>query len=279
MLPLVGGAPAGASTSKGELGFDPAENTLKRYVKLIGSLANEDVYIALDGTLWGVLPGHLPLPICGFHGLARANWEPQSDGAFSQRSFDIGFFADPETGTPLESLVNPFTMETVKPFHYKYGGEETIHTAETAPKPTDSSWTMTADKLWFSERRSGAFPAPFPPTEWPRETAGETYYYGSETSYVVSAKDIIDDNVMSADYSLFWTAFLSWEPWLLMAGAPGYVMWRGVASKVAIRDQISDGVLAYIAEHEPNYFGTGRPWKGRASTYESYKKRQMMDRE
>ncbi len=263
---------AGQRPITGSKPTHPAEHDLKTHIKLIGSLEQEDVYVALDGTLWGIAPNKAPAPICSFHGLARSIWNPLDDGSYSQRSFDIGYFGDLDSKAPLNSLTNPITDETVSPFHFRYGGNEVIHTKESIENKEQSEWQTTGDKLWFTEQRGGTFETPFPPDQWPRESSGEEFHFGSETSYVVSADEINDPTLTRVDYTLFWTAFLSWEPWLLMDGAPGFVMWRGVASKINSPSQISTELQDYIKAEQPNYFDSQAPWEGRASTYESYKK-------
>ncbi len=264
--------PKSDASAENETGFSEPKDDLQTHIKLIGTLEKEDVYVALDGTLWAIAPNREPAPICGFHGLARSMWSPQKDGSYSQRSFDIGYFGDLESGEPLDSVKNPITNEEVSPFHFRYGGNQVIHTEETLRSGLQSRWQTTGRKLWYTEQRGGTFPTPFPSSDWPRENSGDEFLFGSETSYLVSEKELNDRTVRRADYTLFWTAFLSWEPWLLMDGAPGFVMWRGVASKLGSISEVSPTLKAYIETNQANYFAPNRPWEGRASTYESYKK-------
>lgn len=270
MLPMLAGN--SAATPAGDVpDMSSSGSRLDTHVKLMGSTEEVTIYLLLEGTLWGVAPGRSPEAICGFRGLARSDWKPLSGNAFSQRSFDIGFFSDLKTGEPLQQVLNPVTGETVAPFHYKYGGEETIHNAASMEKTSDSSWGHSGNNLYFTERRGGTFPAPFSPSEWPRESSGETYFYGSETTYIAADSQFSNSALSRYDHTLFWSSFLSWEPWLLMEGAPGFVMWRGIGSKLADRQQVPKQLLAYIADTQPNYFDVGPPWEGRESTYRRYK--------
>ncbi len=261
---------ASANSVRPPLVFSSPSERLKTKIKLIGSLAQSVIYLSFGGTLWGVAPNAVPKPICGFEGLARSDWRPVDGGRFSQTSFDIGYFCDLETREPIESVVNPLSGESVAPFHYRYGGGETIY-GEQADHVTQGAWSRLGNQTWFNERSSGEFPSPFPPADWPRESAGETLYFGSETTYTASNEQLTDEHVKQADHSFFWSSFLSWEPWLLMDGVPGFVQWRGVGAKLRSVDEVPAMMCDYIEKNWPTYFDEGSPWEGRASTYESYR--------
>lgn len=100
MLPMLAGN--SAATPAGDVpDMSSSDSRLGTHVKLMGSTEEITIYLLLEGTLWGVAPGRSPEAICGFRGLARSDWKPLSGNAFSQRSFDIGFFSDLKTGEPL----------------------------------------------------------------------------------------------------------------------------------------------------------------------------------
>lgn len=243
------------------------------YIKLVGSQSNERVYVSFGGVLWGVRPEQTPEPICGFQGLARTDWQPNPDGSYTKTSFDIGYFSDLHTNEPLTTLVNPLTNETVRPFRFKYGGalEELSFQDFRDKKSTNQKWTIQGNQVWMTERLTGEFPAPLSPRDWPRESAGETFRVGSETSYVSTTSQLVNPKIKSADYTMFWSSLISWEPWLLMDGDPGFNMWRGVGRKLTSIDEVPQQMIKFIEKEQPNYFEDGAPWVGRASTYADYK--------
>ena len=271
LAPVAGAFAAGSPVRATDVDLSTPEKRLRARVKLLGSTAEEDVYINLQGTLWGIVPGREAVPICGFQGLARSFWSPNEDGSFTQRAFDIGYFSDHETKEPVDSLENPLTGETVEPFHFRYGGASQQHTVESVEEPGDHNWAKMGDRLWFSERRTGSFPSPLSTEEWPREApADDTFYLGSETTYITTPEQLADDSIAAADVTVFWSSILSWEPWLLMDGAPGFVMWRGIAAKLASPNEAPAPLLSYIDRMQPNYLDDALPWEGRASTYRSF---------
>ena len=258
-------------------GCQPADHTLDlydtdaqfaSYVKLLGSLNGGTIYTSFQGTLSGVVPDQAPLPICRYQGLARSDWTAKPDGTFSKRSFDIGFFADVETGDVIDEVVNPLTGETVQPLHFKYGGG--ARRDITPDVLTEISWRDTGDKIWLSEQGGGAFPHPMDMATWPRESSGDELYYRSETDYVTDRSQLADPSVVNAEQTLFWSSLLSWEPWLLMGQAPGFTMWRGVGVKLRGPHQIPQAMKDYVARVQPNYLDTGPPWDEREGSFDRF---------
>lgn len=271
-----------AAGKTGDLDLETPAGVLDAYVKLLGTLEEEHVYIAFSGTLWGIVPEKVPTAICGFSGLARHQWTPQKDG-YHRKSFDVGYFSDLESGEPVDELVNPLTGETVQPFHYKYGGGRQLYTKqgsltiseEGEPgtlKPYDLNWETAGDQIWLTEGGGGEFPSPLPPDEWPRESSGDAYRFVGETTLATSIEQLSNPRVRQADYTLFWTSILSWEPWLLMNGAPGFAMWRGVGTKLDRYQDAPGTLLDYVRSEQPNYFGKKDPWDGVLSNYDRFKK-------
>lgn len=250
------------------------EARFNAHVKVVGSSAEETVYSWFDGGIWGMMPGKEPVIICGFQGLARSDWRPQSDGSTIQHSFDVGIFTDMETGEPLDSMVNPLTGETIEPFHYQYGGWEINHkpSNELYSEEESDKFSVRDKDFSFREYSARTVDHPIPMSEWPRESAGDKYFGTSETNFLSPLEQIADANVTSADYKLFWTAVLSWEPWLLMDGVPGFVMWRGIGRKLNSYEEAPENLKNYIRKVQPNYFDPGAPWDGIMSSIEEFKK-------
>lgn len=264
-----------------KLDLDSPTGGLNAYVKLLGTLEQSNVYIAFSGTLWGILPERVPTAICGFSGLARHQWTPRKEG-HHRKSFDVGYFSDLATGEPADEIVNPLTGETVHPFHYKYGGGEQLYTKQglmavsgegeaSTLKPYELNWESAGEQVWLTEGGGGEFPSPLPKEEWPRESSGDAYRVVGETTLVSTIDQLASRRVAQADYTLFWTSILSWEPWLLMDGRPGFAMWRGVGAKLTQPDDAPETLLDYVLEEQPNYFGKDDPWEGVLSNYDRFK--------
>ncbi|MEM7501622.1 MAG: DUF1838 family protein [Pseudomonadota bacterium] len=259
----------------------PAE-AFNAYVKLLGTLADDDVYVAFSGTLWGIEPERVPTAICGFSGLARHRWAGVEDG-HERKAFDVGYFSDLETGEPIDELTNPLTGEQVAPFHYKYGGGIERYTKDgklsvsaegvaSNLTPYDFDWKRAGQQIWLTDSGSGEFPPPLSKAEWPRESSGDAFRFMGETTMATTVEQLANANVAQADYTLFWSSVLSWEPWLLMDGRPGFAMWRGVGAKLRRYEDAPATLLAFVRGAQPNYFDDADPWPGRVSNYDRYKR-------
>lgn len=247
------------------------DEAFKAYIKTIGSLETSDVYIWFRGILWGAIPGQLPFRLCGFQGLARHRWTAESSTKFRQKSFDVGFFSDIETGQPIDSLMNPITQERVETFHFKYGGFEQTHDlAEFAEKSAKLDWRAAGNHAVLTETGIGQVESKFTPQDWPKETSGPINFYGGETSHVVSLKTLSDPNIPSVKYDMFWSQFAPWEPWLLMEGRPGFCQWRATGTKLDSHSDAPKEVLDFVTKHQPNYFDETDPWDGYVSNTNRY---------
>ncbi|RKR15236.1 uncharacterized protein DUF1838 [Maribacter vaceletii] len=256
------------SSSKGEI--------FKSHIRLMGSLKPATIYNWFSGHLWGILPGEAPKPLTTLQGLAKSNWKKEGNN-YTKESFDLGFFGDLETGKVLDTWKNPYTNEIIEPFHFMYGGgsnttytPDGILSGETI-KPYKENWVQSGEQIWLDEYGSASFKNPLQPEEWPISSAGEQMHFGSSTTYVTDAKQLFNPNIDSCEQTFFWTAINSWEPWLHMGQKPGFVMWRATGKKIVDISEIPDSMHDYVSKVQPNYFDNEQPWKGRRSTYTSYK--------
>ncbi len=256
------------------------------YIKLLGTLDTSDVYIWFKGVLWGGVAGGPVVPLCGFQGLARHRWEVLADGTHIQKAYDVGFFSEIDSVTPADTLVNPLTNETVRPYHNTYGGSAQRHTLADFTTAKDGGqskkdrlvWDIAGDKATLTERSVGEVPSRLQPDEWPRESTGPVSYYSGEFSYATRLAQLLDPAVNRADYALFWSSFSPWEPWLLMDGQRGVCQWRATGTKLRSYEEASSELLEFVARVQPNYFDDADPWEGYVSSLESFKRDRRPER-
>jgi len=254
------------------------EDAFQAYIKTIGSVETSDIYIWFKGILWGAIPRQLPVAFCEFQGLARHRWTANSDGSFTQKAYDVGFFGDLETGRPTEFITNPLTQEKIKTYHNKYGGFEQIHRFDDfAKREKDQSkakldWYSVGDQLVLTERSTGQIKSKMQPETWPRESSGPINYYGGETSYALSLDHLSNSQIKAAPYTMFWSSFSPWEPWLFMDGAPGICQWRATGVKLKSYTDAPQDMLDFVKLDQPNYFEPDDPWEGYLSNTDRYMK-------
>lgn len=276
-LPFLSVATATVAESNNTSTFSDLtrEETLQTYVRLIGSTQPAVCYTWFSGHLWGVTPDRTPAPLVSVEGLAKNVWRVSEDNVMSQQNFDLGFFGDVESGDILDEFVNPFTGETVAPYHYLYGGgtsrytEGGIQSGENTT-PIEPRWIVSGDQVWVDETMHASIPNPFDPVLWPRESSGDQFRFGSTSTYVANAAHLLDPSRSAVPYQLSWNSLTSWEPWLLMGDAPGYVMWRATGRKLTDLSEAPARIREYAERTVPGYLENQVPWAGTRSTMRSF---------
>lgn len=56
-----------------------------------------------------------------------------------------------------------------------------------------------------------------------------------------------------------------------MDDVPGFVMWRGVGTKLKSHNEAPQIMLEYIRQTMPNYLNEAEPWQGRVSNMNRFK--------
>ncbi|MDG2241876.1 MAG: DUF1838 family protein [Rhodospirillaceae bacterium] len=240
------------------------QEALRAYAKLVGSTERATVHYWYAGTIYGVLPGEGSLPILGFAGLAKNLWRPMDDGSFSQRIFDVGYFADLETGEPVDELLNPITGKVNHPVHYLSGPSQFTRSAE--PR----NWKISGDDIWLEESLSFKMPNWLSPEEWPLASSGNTLHFRYTNTYHSKLYDITDPYVSSAPSLFGWNAITDWYPFMLMGQRPGFLNWIGQGKKVQRPSDILPQTMNYLKTYYPNYLDSDEPWEKPANNYVQY---------
>lgn len=276
-LSMMGLAPSLAlATNKDHFSSLSPTEVLRTYIRLMGSLKPMTTYTWFSGELWAIRPNKTPLPLVSFQGLAKNIWSTEGKDIYVKEAFDCGFFGDLETGKKINSFVNPINDETVEPYHFLYGGGKSTYSekgveAGGSTKPLNPKWIQSGDQVWIDEIGYGSTNEnPINPDNWPRESAGETLYFGSNTSFITAASELLNPENSYAPYNMSWTAIAPWEPWLLMGDAPGFVQWRATGRKLSNHTEAPEDILAHIQETQPNFLDQGRPWQGHKSSWKSF---------
>jgi hypothetical protein len=257
----LGSRRAAATTS---LDFSNAEEGLRAYAKLVGSTEAATVHYWYAGTIYGVLPGEDSQPVMGFAGLAKNIWRPLDDGTFSQRIFDVGYYADLETGEPLDEFANPFTGEINYPVHYTSGPSQFTRKAERR------NWQTSGDDVWLEESLAFKMPNWLDPVEWPLASSGKTLHFRYTNTYRGTLSDLANPDIPSTPSLLGWNAITDWYPFMLMGQQPGFLNWISQGRKINDFSEVSSQTLRYLEAHFPDYLDLDAPWTEPANNYVQY---------
>ncbi|NKB45365.1 MAG: DUF1838 domain-containing protein [Alphaproteobacteria bacterium] len=263
----------GAQASK-SLDFSNAEEGLRAYAKLLGNTKAATVHYWYSGTIYGVLPGEDSQPVMGFAGLAKNIWWPTDEGNFGQRIFDVGYFADLETGEPIDEFVNPFTGKTNHPVHYRSGPSQFTRAYE------NRNWQVSGDDVWLEESLAFKMPNWLEPAEWPLASSGETLRFRYTNTYRGKVSDLENPSITSAPSLLGWNAITDWYPFMLMGQQPGFLNWISQGRKINDFSEVSSQTMRYLEAHLPDYLYSDEPWTEPANNYVQYmEQRQPMRNE
>jgi len=240
------------------------KSSLRTYAKLVGSTAAETVHYWYTGTIYGVVPGEISQPVLDFAGLAKSVWWPNDDGTFGQRIYDIGYYADMNSGEPVEEFVNPYTGVPNWPVHYRAGPNEFTH------KPERRDWKVSGDDIWLEETLALEMPNWLDPEEWPLASTGKTIRFRYTNTYRGKITDIENPDFNSAPSLFGWSALTDWYPFMLMGQRPGHLHWLGQGRKIDSFTEASTQSLNYLEANLPEYLESDEPWTERANNYTQY---------
>jgi len=266
---FIGGAGAGflfpiKSRTAHALDLSNPQDSLNVYAKLVGSTAAESVHYCYSGTIYGVIPGELSRPVLDFAGLVKSVWWPNDDGTFSQRVYDVGYYADMDSGEPVEEFLNPYTNKLNQPVHFRVGPNEFTRKAERR------DLKVSGNDIWLQETLALEMPNWLDPEEWPLASTGETVRFRYIETYRGRISDIENPEISSAPSLFSWSALTDWYPFMLMGQRPGHLHWLGLGRKISSFAEMSIQTLNYFEANLPEYLETDEPWTERSNNYEQY---------
>jgi len=227
---------AAAPGTAGSLSMrDPAFN-LRTLGRLQGDLSGRTVYAYSDGCAFGLVPGDGP-PLADYGRLlyrvescAVRISRLRADGALEERSRSWMFYRDPDSGTYLEELRNPYTGATVPVPTFRGGVSGSVTTTQgpqfRATFPMESTvlgrpmlldWRIVGDHAWVSRH---AF------TRWKEAATGAYKTEMTMDSWTCRVADLLDEKLSAVPAAHSWMSQTEWQSWLGMRGRPGAMLWR-----------------------------------------------------
>jgi hypothetical protein len=263
------------------------EDCLRAIVKLRGDLSGRQVLQWYTGTLNVALHGRMPHTVARYQGVIRTTWAPQPDGSYRYRTFDLGFFGDPDTGRPVDRLRNPYTDMQVEPIDVRDGPVVSLYTvngvfrdgAPRDPKATLSiPWKIAGDEISYEANLAFERPNPLPPRDYPRVSGSEVLYQRTQFIYKGRLSEVEREPDTRAPMTTIQLVQMSPQPWLEMGAVPALQTIHTVSHKIDSIEQASPEMREYIARVMPNYLTVETPFEGAGGSYERYR-RERLDRQ
>ena len=249
-----------ASTIGGMDLNDPLQRSALR-TRIIGSIAEEEVHSLYRMHIYAHLPGGNTQPLFTLLNYNIVRWEPAADGRYVGQSFESGVVTEFDTNNALTSWSNPLTGETREVWHFLGGpikvtlGPDGVETDENATlKPEPLEIVSLGGFVFVPTQSSFSFPNPFRPEKWPKESAGERFYWDSFYTFAARADDLLNSDAPSVPAAVQFQNLVSWHPWLGMGQRDGRTFGRACGAKLAGNDALPGDVRRALEAHTPEIF-------------------------
>jgi hypothetical protein len=275
-----------------ELDLSTPDAQLRAFLKLFLSLDAATVFYVYHGTLDAAVPGRGIVPLMASTSLVRRRVEPQSDG-WLVTIWEATVYHREGEDAPLDAFENPLNARTVRPFHQREGGNQSVYTVNGqfqlrdgqrvpprgGPKPFSREWHRAGDRIWTSRETAGVYAkSPFDPAVWPLEYAGPDLQYSEKTTSSGLVHELADPRVRSASSTYSLNQVMLWWPWLLMGQQPGFLVWNTQGVKLPGLDALAPATRRLIERVHPALLGEAAPWQGYVSLWTEYPKLRKPER-
>lgn len=255
--------------------FEPAVQ-LRHWLRLVADLSGRVVHQYTAGTVYGFRPqaddvslAAFARPLYGYRAvLARQVLGRDGDG-WRVRQRGWTHYVDRASGTPVESLVNPYTDERVAcppmsfptaEIVYRVGGSE----PRTAPLPAETSDDRRAFHLDYTAvgarvevRREVFSRFRTPDITWFKLEADVTVYDAPRAALLDA-----DPAHLPTTYSHSLVA--EWQTWMKMHGQPGHILFSGMGRTLARLDDLPVDLRTALEQRFPGTLEASTRWRAGA---------------
>ena len=238
---------------------DPVDLSFARQ-KVIGSIAKEEIHSFLRFHFYGQVPGETAVPLLSMNNYIIDAWEPVERGTYQLRHWEVGYYCEFDTDTPLDTWLNPYTNEEIEVFHFVLGPIDRLYTPEAvmapglAPRPRASH--VMGPRFIVTTEAISQVPNMFQPEQWPKRSSGPVANWLSLQTLSALMDDVLDPGLNSAPANIHLQNFVSWSSWMQMGGRPGGTMARAYGTEISGFDALDENVLAGFRKYTPEIFET-----------------------
>jgi hypothetical protein len=254
---------------------DPAER-VRVQAAVKGSSGEETIYSFFRLHLYGYTHSGNLIPFATMSNLNVAEWRRKPNGNQAATVFEAGYYTKFDSHETLEVWENPVTGEKRKPWRFIGGplsveiGPDGVVTGEGATlKPERLQVQVFGDTVMFPTASAFSFPNPMRPEQYPKESAGDTYYWDSHYVYFATMKDVLNRDLTSIPSHIQFQNLVSWHPWWGMGGHEGRTWGRAYGSKINTLDDVPKNYRKGLEDQTPEIFDTGN-WTAFREDFDEY---------
>ncbi len=272
--------PSLASSVPAELNWeDPAER-VRIQSAMKGSSGEETIYSFFRLHLYGYTHSGNLIPFATMSNLNVGKWRPLPNGNQAATVFEAGVYTKFDSDEVLEVWENPITGEKREPWRFIGGplsveiGPDGVVTGEMATlKPVPLQVQVFGDTVMVPSASAFSFPNPMSPEKFPKESAGDTFWWDSHYVFFGSLKDVTNRNLTSIPSHIQFQNLVSWHPWWGLGGYPGRTWGRAYGAKINSLDEIPTAYRKSLEDQTPEIFDTDN-WTEPREDFREY----MMER-
>ena len=244
---------------------DPIESN-EAYVKLLGILEGGMVHYSLEGKIYSILPNKGPKPFVGFQAILKGVWQPLPNNTYSYSLFEVGFFADLETGIPIKKFVNPITSAENNLIRIKGGPHVSVI------KPHIYSWVVIGDDIWIEESKTlnGYFGSSEKLNKNDNaENAKEIAFFNRIYRGRLSE---LNNGAARAFCQMHYNYISPWYPFFNMENIEGKMYWQAVGTKIDSFSEVPEKMQNFLLTEHQEFFDSEQPWTKTTSTLAEYRR-------
>ncbi len=270
------------------LDFENPQDNLYAFGKLWATYAEQPVFSAFHGLMFGMVDGQRLKPLFGYAGFGGFQARLLDNGNVRLRGKETGFFTDLASGQVLEHWDNPYTGERVPVFNFlndKIRGELTpvmpeFHFGDAEDAPTlmndgtarrnaDGSvpfilpWQRVGDSVLLSWDYTHRYRNPVTTDKWPKASTGEYINPSEHFTFSTRWDELVDRGNPCAPFHCGFSRLSPWWPWMRMGGSGinGSLFGRMHSHKSDRGfEDIPRAILDYSERHHPNFLEPCTDW-------------------
>lgn len=251
---LGSGAMTGRAASRAAVAVD----RVLTHVRMRAHPDGRPCYTWYQGTFYGQRSGERTRALLHIEGASTSTTQRQTDGSWTYRMREAGWFCDPASRQIVNEWRNPFTEQIVKPGHYNskqqllFAADGTV-TPVISPLPPGLEWqglltepVVVGDDVWSAEELLVRIPGP---------PGGNARVQTSLATLHASARDLQKPLRVWVPSTLAYQTLGSWLPWMEMGSATGVISWRLAGRKCASLAEVPASLRERIQREHPEVFG------------------------
>lgn len=241
---------------------DPAER-VRIQAAMKGSSGEETIYSFFRLHLYGYTHAGNLIPFATMSNLNVGKWRALPNGNQAATIFESGYYTKFDSEEELEVWENPITGEKRKPWRFiggplsvEIGPEGTVTGEGATLKPERLQLEVFGDTVMIPTASAFSFPNPMRPETYPKESAGDTFYWDSHYVFFANMKDVLNKSLTSIPSHIQFQNLVSWHPWWGLGGHEGRTWGRAYGSKINSLDDIPAAYRKGLEKHTPEIFDT-----------------------